>query len=190
MGDRRQEPAGAAQLHLARCLADRSWRHRGRALLRQDRDRQARSGRRLRRASAGACRHRHPGRRGLEPGGAEPRLQSLPRRSARPWRHAAHRTVHGGRRALSGQDAAAGSLHRRQDGRGRRRARGREQAADRRTERDRGNSHAGASVPLGRRTRQPRRVLRRHLGQRQQHRDRPQPISIRSCSSSPSRISG
>ncbi len=37
-----------------------------------------------------------------------------------------HRAVHGGRRALSGQDAAAGSLHRRQDGRGRRRARARD----------------------------------------------------------------
>ena len=35
------------------------------------------------------------------------------------------------------------------------------QAADRRAERDRGDPHAGASVPLGRRPRQSRRVLRR-----------------------------
>ena len=88
VGDRRQEPASPAQFQLARCVADRSRRHQCRALG-QDRDRQARSGRHLGRASARACRHRHPGRRGLEPGSAEPRLQSLPRRSARPWRHAA-----------------------------------------------------------------------------------------------------
>ena len=101
-----------------------------------------------------------------------------------------HRTVHGGRRALSGQDAAAGPLHRRQDGRGRRHARACDQAADRRAERDRGDPHAGASVPLGRRPRQSRRVLRRDLGQRHQDRDRAHAISTRSCSSWPSRISG